>query len=143
MSAVFVAFAIALTTRGGSGIKYYELRSNGDANGGGGGGDSLPSVHFCHEYKAVGDPLSGLAVLPPQSLDIPSVEVARLLRLTASSVEPVSLMLPRSGDLKDYFQDDIYRWVGEVAGWLWWRVFFALTFTYHIHSCLFIPARNS
>lgn len=92
--------------RGGSGIKYYEL-GDGDA----GTGTSLPSAHFCHEYKAVGDPLSGLAVLPPQSLDIARVEVARLLRLTATSVEPVSLMLPRSGDLKDYFQDDIYRWV--------------------------------
>lgn len=91
--------------RGGSGIKYYEL-SGGDA---GNDGISLPSAHFCHEYKAVGDPLSGLAVLPPQSLDIARVEVARLLRLTATSVEPVSLMLPRSGDLKDYFQDDIYR----------------------------------
>lgn len=104
-----VGFAVvSCTTRGGSGIKYYELSSNGDANSGG-GGDSLPSAHFCHEYKAAGDPLSGLAVLPPQSLDVPSVEVARLLRLTASSVEPVSLMLPRSGDLKDYFQDDIFR----------------------------------
>lgn len=90
--------------RGGSGIKYYEL-GDGDAST----GTALPSIHFCHEYKAVGDPLSGLAVLPPQSLDIARVEVARLLRLTATSVEPVSLMLPRSGDLKDYFQDDIYR----------------------------------
>lgn len=92
--------------RGGSGIKYYELGDGDSSNG-----NSLPSIHFCHEYKAVGDPLSGLAVLPPQSLDIARVEVARLLRLTATSVEPVSLMLPRSGDLKDYFQDDVYRWV--------------------------------
>lgn len=69
----------------------------------------MPSAQFCHEYKAAGEPLSGLAVLPPLSLDIRSVEVARLLRLTATCVEPVSLMLPRSGDLKDYFQDDIYR----------------------------------
>eukprot|EP00752_Nemacystus_decipiens_P003781 g3481.t1 len=94
---------LLLAGRGGSGIKYYELGDGDGTNG------TLPSIHFCHEYKAVGDPLSGLAVLPPQSLDIARVEVARLLRLTSTTVEPVSLMLPRSGDLKDYFQDDIYR----------------------------------
>lgn len=94
---------IITTIRGGSGVKYYEL-SDGD-----GGDTSLPSAQFCHEYKATGEPLSGIALLPPQSLDVASVEVARLLRLTSTSVEPVSLMLPRSGDLKDFFQDDIYR----------------------------------
>lgn len=66
--------------RGGSGVKYYEV-SDGD-------GSSLPQMNFCHEYKASGDPLSGVALLPPQSLDVPAVEVARLLRLTPTSVEP-------------------------------------------------------
>lgn len=62
-------------------MKYYELSS--DDNGG-----VLPEMHFCHEYKATGNPLSGVALLPPQTLDIKSVEVARLLRLTPTSVEP-------------------------------------------------------
>lgn len=90
------------TSRGGSGIKYYELSDSG--------GTSPPSAQFCHEYKAEGDPLSGLALLPPQCLDVASVEVARLLRLTSTSVEPVSLMLPRSADMKGFFQDGIYRY---------------------------------
>lgn len=61
-------------------MKYYEL-SDGDHNG-----NSLPEVQFCHEYKAPGDPLSGVAILPPQCLDAASVEVARVLRLTPNSV---------------------------------------------------------
>ncbi|CAM9508972.1 unnamed protein product [Ectocarpus fasciculatus] len=92
---------LLLAGRGGSGIKYYELSDSG--------GTSPPSAQFCHEYKAEGDPLSGLALLPPQCLDVASVEVARLLRLTSTSVEPVSLMLPRSADMKGFFQDGIYR----------------------------------
>lgn len=94
---------LLLAGRGGSGVKYYEVNDS-DENG-----SSLPEAHFCHEYKASGAPLSGVALLPPQSLDVAGVEVARLLRLTCSTVEPVSFMLPRSGDLKDYFQDDVYR----------------------------------
>lgn len=63
-------------------MKYYELNDS-DGNG-----SSLPELHFCHEYKASGAPLSGVALLPHQSLDIAGVEVARLLRLTSSTVEP-------------------------------------------------------
>lgn len=63
-------------------MKYYEL-SDGNQNG-----SNLPDIHFCHEYKATGQPLSGVALLPPQCLDIESVEVARLLRLTTTSIEP-------------------------------------------------------
>lgn len=78
----FVASSRRDPGRGGSGIKYYEV-SDGDE-----GGPPLPQMNFCHEYKASGDPLSGVAVLPPHSLDVPAVEVARLLRLTPTSVEP-------------------------------------------------------
>lgn len=63
-------------------MKYYEVNDS-DENG-----SSLPEAHFCHEYKASGAPLSGVALLPPQSLDVAGVEVARLLRLTCSTVEP-------------------------------------------------------
>lgn len=68
--------------RGGTGVKYYEL-SDGDRPG-----SSLPEVHFCHEYKATGPPLSGMALLPPQCLDVGNVEVARVMRLTPTTVEP-------------------------------------------------------
>lgn len=63
-------------------MKYYEL-SDGDRTG-----SSLPEAHFCHEYKATGPPLSGMALLPPQSLDVANVEIARVLRLTPTTVEP-------------------------------------------------------
>ncbi|CAN0013631.1 unnamed protein product [Sphacelaria rigidula] len=94
---------LLLAGRGGSSMKYYELNDNDED------ASSLPDLHFCHEYKASGAPLSGAALLPPQCLDVPGAEVARLMRLTSTTVEPVSFMLPRSGDLKDYFQDDVYR----------------------------------
>lgn len=68
--------------RGGTGVKYYEI-TDGDRPG-----SSLPEVHFCHEYKATGPPLSGMALLPPQCLDVGNVEVARVLRLTPTTVEP-------------------------------------------------------
>ena len=67
--------------RGGSGIKYYELSEGDDKS------SSLPQAHSCHEYKANGDPLSGVALLPAKSLDVANVEVARLLRLTTNTVQ--------------------------------------------------------
>ncbi|CAM9536412.1 unnamed protein product [Discosporangium mesarthrocarpum] len=50
-------------------------------------------------------------MLPPRgdALDVGAVEVARVLRLTTATVEPVSFFLPRSNNLKDFFQDDVYR----------------------------------
>lgn len=69
-------------SRGGMGVKYYELSEGGQSD------SALPELHFCHEHKAAGEPLSGVALLPPQCLNIEGVEVARLLRLTPSSVEP-------------------------------------------------------
>ncbi|CAM9152559.1 unnamed protein product [Ascophyllum nodosum] len=94
---------LLLAGRGGSGIKYYELSEGDDKS------SSLPQAHSCHEYKANGDPLSGVALLPAKSLDVANVEVARLLRLTTNTVQHVSFTLPRSGDLKEYFQDHVYR----------------------------------
>lgn len=63
-------------------MKYYELNDNDED------ASSLPDLHFCHEYKASGAPLSGAALLPPQCLDVPGAEVARLMRLTSTTVEP-------------------------------------------------------
>lgn len=75
-------FGFRSPRRGGSGVKYYELTESDDD------GCLLPEIHFCHEYKATGAPLSGVALLPPQTLDVAAVEVARVLRLTSTTVEP-------------------------------------------------------
>lgn len=67
--------------RGGSGVKYYEVTETDDE------ASSLPELNFCHEHKSPGGPLSGVALLPPETLDVAEVEVARLLKLTSSTVE--------------------------------------------------------
>ena len=48
-------------------------------------------------------------MLPKRSVDVRNVEVSRLLKLSDSSVTPVSLTLPRAENLKSYFQDDLFK----------------------------------
>jgi len=53
-----------------------------------------------------------------------SVETMRVLRLTTTTVDPISFILPRADHLKQFFMDDVYaparsRAVSqEAAGWL-------------------------
>ncbi|RHY53396.1 hypothetical protein DYB30_004351 [Aphanomyces astaci] len=46
---------------------------------------------------------------------IVDVEVARFLVLTKSTIDPVTLTLPRADKLKQYFQDDVYGVVRSCA----------------------------
>mmetsp|Transcript_22597 Transcript_22597/g.89715 ORF Transcript_22597/g.89715 Transcript_22597/m.89715 type:complete len:472 (-) Transcript_22597:72-1487(-) len=57
---------------------------------------------------ASGAPHAGVAALPTRSLDICGLEVARFVRLTGSAVEKIKFTVPRTPELKTYFNDDIY-----------------------------------
>jgi hypothetical protein len=53
-------------------------------------------------------PCAGMAMLPKRGVDVRGIEVARFMTATQSSVERLSFFQPRSGDLANLFQDDIY-----------------------------------
>ena len=63
-------------------------------------------------------------MLPKQSCDVMSVETMRVLRLTTTTVDPISFILPRADHLKQFFMDDVYvparsrAMSQEAAGWL-------------------------
>uniref|UniRef100_A0A6Q2XGM6 Coronin n=1 Tax=Esox lucius TaxID=8010 RepID=A0A6Q2XGM6_ESOLU len=60
------------------------------------------------------EPHKGLAFLPKTECDVRDVEVARGLRLSKTSIEPVAFKVPRIR--KEFFQDDVYP---ETA--VWWE----------------------
>lgn len=53
-----------------------------------------------------GSPQLGVSFVPKRMVDIKKVEVGRVLRLTARSIEEVSFSIPRNKP--EFFQDDIY-----------------------------------
>ncbi|CAN0107312.1 unnamed protein product, partial [Phaeothamnion confervicola] len=107
-----------LAGRGDTGIRFFELEVLS--------GPLDMRLAYCSDHKCGAEPMWGVALLPqtPGSLDVAGVEVARMLRLTASAAEPLSFFLPRSNNLKPFFQDDIYSDVcgptlaGSAADWL-------------------------
>jgi coronin-7 len=60
------------------------------------------------EVATGGGPIAGMCLLPKSTCSVRDVEVNRVLKLTASQVTPISLVLPRADNLKEYFQDDVY-----------------------------------
>jgi WD40 repeat protein len=90
---------IVLAGKGESQLRCYEL-VNGE-----------PKLACTHRSSGATARLCGGAVVPPSAatLDVAGVEVARYLKLSESSVEEVRFVLPRSEELQQYFQDDIYQ----------------------------------
>jgi WD40 repeat protein len=90
---------IVLAGKGESQLRCYEL-VNGE-----------PKLACTHRSSGATARLCGGAVVPPSAatLDLAGVEVARYLKLSESSVEEVRFVLPRSEELQQYFQDDIYQ----------------------------------
>jgi WD40 repeat protein len=78
--------------KGDTNIRYFEID------------DSEPYHYFISAYSGK-DQQRGLATVPKRGLDVAGCEIARFLRLTQNSVEPVSFSVPRKGD---QFQDDLY-----------------------------------
>jgi WD40 repeat protein len=81
-----------LAGKGDGNIRYYEVV------------DEAPYIHFLTEYKSA-TPQRGMGWTPKLAIDLSSCEIARMLKLTATAVEPVSFSVPRKSDI---FQDDLY-----------------------------------
>lgn len=81
-----------LAGKGDGNIRYYELV------------DESPYIHFLTEYKSA-TPQRGMGWFPKKSLDLMSCEIARMLKVTGTAIEPISFFVPRKSDI---FQDDLY-----------------------------------
>jgi len=81
-----------LAGKGDGNIRYYELV------------DEAPYIHFLTEFKSA-TPQRGMGWTPKLAMDLASCEIARLLKVTGTGIEPVSFTVPRKSDI---FQDDLY-----------------------------------
>ncbi|EGC32108.1 actin binding protein [Dictyostelium purpureum] len=78
--------------KGDGNIRYYEVV------------DESPYLHFLSEFKTA-TPQRGLCFVPKRALQINECEIARALKVTTNSVEPIAFKVPRKSDI---FQDDIF-----------------------------------
>jgi len=81
-----------LAGKGDGNIRYYELV------------DDAPYIYFLSEYKSA-TPQRGMGWVAKTNVDTSTCEIARLLKVTATAVEPISFNVPRKSDI---FQDDLY-----------------------------------
>lgn len=81
-----------LAGKGDGNIRYYEVV------------DEAPYIYFLSEYKSA-TPQRGMGWVAKTNLDTSTCEIARLLKVTASAIEPISFNVPRKSDI---FQDDLY-----------------------------------
>mmetsp|Transcript_3711 Transcript_3711/g.10772 ORF Transcript_3711/g.10772 Transcript_3711/m.10772 type:complete len:449 (+) Transcript_3711:159-1505(+) len=78
--------------KGDGNIRYYEIT------------DSAPFQYHINEFRAA-SPARGLALVPKLGCDTSRCEVAKILKLTKNSVEPLSFIVPRKSEM---FQPDLY-----------------------------------
>jgi len=81
-----------LAGKGDGNVRYYEIV------------DEAPYIHFLSEFKSA-SPQRGMGWTPKLAMDLASCEIARLLKVTATAIEPISFTVPRKSDI---FQDDLY-----------------------------------
>jgi len=81
-----------LAGKGDGNIRYYEVV------------DEAPYVHYLSEFKSA-SPQRGMGWTPKLAVDLNNCEIARMLKLTATAIEPISFTVPRKSD---QFQDDLY-----------------------------------
>ena len=84
-----------LAANGEATIHVYDMRSDGRAS-------------LCAPCTVPGEPMAGITMLPKQSCNVKNVEFNRMLRCTKTAVQPISFQVPRSNDMLEYFQDDIF-----------------------------------
>jgi coronin-1B/1C/6 len=81
-----------LAGRGDGNIRYYEIV------------DEAPYIHYLSEFKSA-TPQRGMGWVPKTAMDLSTCEICRMLKLTATAIEPISFNVPRKSDI---FQDDLY-----------------------------------
>jgi len=81
-----------LAGKGDGNIRYYEIVNE------------EPYQFYVSEYKN-NVPCRGLAMLPKRACNVMECEVARFLKLTTSTIEPLKFIIPRKSEL---FQTDLY-----------------------------------
>lgn len=84
---------VYLAGRGDASIKMYEIV------------DEAPYVHYLNEYSS-SVPQMGVALFPKQICDVRQVEIARLIKVSDTTAEPIQCTVPRTR--QEFFQDDIY-----------------------------------
>ena len=77
-----------VTSRGDTGFRILEWKA---------GGSKIKEIKHC---RLNGDPVLDVCLLPKSSLDVVGCEMARLLRLTQGSIDPVRVELPRKDKSK-------------------------------------------
>jgi len=78
--------------KGDGSIRFFEIN------------DKAPYVHALTDYTT-SVPQVGVAVLHKSCINVRDVEIARVLKLTQDSVEPIQFIVPRQR--KELFQDDL------------------------------------
>ena len=94
-STILILSCLFLAANGEATIHVYDMRSDGKAS-------------LCAPCTVPGEPMAGITMLPKQSCNVKNVEFSRMLRCTKTAVQPISFQVPRSNDMLEYFQDDIF-----------------------------------
>jgi len=81
-----------LAGKGDGNIRYYEVV------------DEAPYVYYLSEFKS-NTPQRGACLVPKRALNVSEVEIARIVKVGTSKLEPICFQVPRKSDI---FQDDIY-----------------------------------
>jgi len=81
-----------LAGKGDGNVRYYEMV------------DEDPYQFYISEFKTT-TACRGVAMLPKRAVSTADCEVARMLKLTTSNVEPIRFIIPRKSDL---FQSDLF-----------------------------------
>jgi len=81
-----------LAGKGDGNIRYYEMV------------DEAPYFHYLSEFKSA-SPQRGVCFVPKRALNIAECEIARAIKATPFTCEPISFRVPRKSDI---FQDDIF-----------------------------------
>lgn len=83
-----------LSGKGDGNVRYYEFA------------DDATKLYYLSQYTS-SVPARGMCALSKLGCKTAKCEIARLLKLTPSTMEPISFQVPRKG-AEDVFQDDIY-----------------------------------
>ena len=89
----FDTSCLFLAANGEATIHVYDMRSDGRAS-------------LCAPCTVPGEPMAGITMLPKQSCNVKNVELTECY--DAKTVQPISFQVPRSNDMLEYFQDDIF-----------------------------------